>query len=485
VSRKMVAPQIAAFLAALLGAACAPAAGAVRALRVSSNDGTSVANAPDGLQRGLQQPRTSQPLTRGASRATVPVKPQLFFLFLTYSKINNEAVWDRFFATAVRGVDYQALVHCKSEASCRTNIRSLHRFEIIPSVQTQYCFDLVSGTNALLRAALMRAGAGSANDKYIMVSDSTLPVKPFTVIQQQLTADTSSDFCVFPRNEWAEVTERFVDEKPSQKKVGVKHHQWVVLGREHAMLAAEKAGTRQDLMHELQLNMGFKNTGCLDEFWYFAVLFDSFNLSGRPTNIHLKNFNGAPLSTNNYEVQGRCDTFVHWVPRASGTNNNMTRLAEALLKDPGTDITQATDTRPASMSRFSRAALATMRSSPFLFVRKVDEGTAFSGCESLDDAFDSVVFSTPPRALASIASVWRGQGTWLDNKRSPVSITGKDGSIRVIGGSEEMNAKGSYCRDRISVAFKSGYKAQATLSGDGVQLIWHNGAVWGRLVDGT
>jgi len=96
-----------------------------------------------------------------------------------------------------------------------------------------------------------------------------------------------------------------------------------------------------------------------------------------------------------------------------------------------------------------------------------------------------VVFSTPPRALASIASVWRGQGTWLDNKRSPVSITGKDGSIRVIGGSEEMNAKGSYCRDRISVAFKSGYKAQATLSGDGVQLIWHNGAVWGRLVDGT
>lgn len=417
------------------------------------------------------------------------IKPQLFFLFLVYVKINNEAVWDRFFASAVRGVDYQALVHCKSEASCRSNIRSLHRFEIIPSVETQYCFDLVSGTNALLKAALLRSGAGSPLDKFVFVSDSTLPVKPFAAVQRQLTANEASDFCIFPRNEWAEVTETFVNGavRASVMRVGVKHHQWVVLGRKHAMKAIQLAGTRQDLMHEFQLNMGFKNTGCLDEFWYFAILFDSFNLTGHPTNIHLQDFNGSPLSSANYEVQGHCNTFVHWVPRASGTHNNLTTMAQALLKDPGTDMTQATETRPASIARFSQTALAEMRSSSFLFVRKVEDGCSFSGCETLAEAFDNLVFSEPPRALPGGEQevTWRGAGTWLDNKRNPVSITGRDGSISLEGTGSKMKAKGSYCRDRITVVFTNGYKAQATLSADAVQLHWHNGVIWGRLVGGN
>lgn len=441
-----------------------------------------ITGVPRGLDESLKAPKKNipWPFHSGPSDARKFTRePQLFFLFLVYVKINNEAVWDRFFAAAVRGVDYQALVHCKSEASCRANIKSLHRFEIIPSVETQYCHNLVSGTNALLVAALARAGAGNPHDKYIFVSDSTLPVQPFASMQKHFAANDGSDFCIFPRNEWAEVTEQFHD-GTVHMMTGVKHHQWVVLGHEHAAKVVKEIGNHLDLMERFQLNMGMKNTGCLDEFWYFTVLYGVMNLTGRPTTFHLNDFNGGPLKTTLYETQGRCDTFVHWVPRASGHNNNLTRLSKALIADPGTEMTTATEQRPASISRMSMATLLEMRKSPFLFVRKVNDNCDFSGCESLAEAFDSLVFSTPPRPLAGLSERWRGEGHWLDNKNNPVTIQGAEGSISLMGTDASMRAKGSYCHNRITAVFTNGYRAQATLTANGQQLIWHNGVTWNR-----
>jgi len=450
-------------------------------IQIATPQAGPITGAPHGLQQGLEAPHNVQwPFGDGQSTASkVSRKPQLFFLFLVYVKINNEAVWDRFFAGAVRGVDYQALVHCKSEASCRTNIKSLHRFEIIPSVETQYCYNLVSGTNALLAAALARAGAGNSHDKYIFVSDSTLPVQPFASMHRHFTANNGSDFCIFPRNEWAEVMEQFHD-GTAHMMAGVKHHQWVVLGREHAFKVIKEVGTHQDLMQRFQLNMGMKNTGCLDEFWYFTVLYGSMNLTGRPTTFHLSGFNGGPLKTTLHETQGRCDTFVHWVPRASGHNNNLTQLSKALIADPGTEMTTATEKRPASISRMSMATLLEMRKSPFFFVRKVNDNCDFSGCESLAEAFDSLVFSTPSRPLAGLSMRWPGEGNWLDNKNNLVTIHGAEGSISLMGIDSGMRAKGSYCRNHITAVFVNGYRAQATLTANGQQLIWHNGVIWNR-----
>mmetsp|Transcript_102899 Transcript_102899/g.286572 ORF Transcript_102899/g.286572 Transcript_102899/m.286572 type:complete len:490 (-) Transcript_102899:190-1659(-) len=447
-----------------------------------------------GTPAGLKEddaPQAPDPLpervaSSGKAASVDKVQPQLFFLFLVYIKINNEAVWDRFFSSAVRGIDYQALVHCKSEASCKTNIKSLHRFEIISPVETQYCFNLVSGMNALLKAALLRAGMGNGLDKFIFVSDSTLPVKPFRFVYDQLTADTASDFCIFPRNEWAAVSETFLNNPmhSPQTRVAVKHHQWIVLSRNHAEESVRHEGEHQNLMKDFQLNMGFQNTGCLDEFWHFLVLFSSLNLTGRPMSIHLQGFHGGPLSTSDTEVQGHCDTFVHWVPRASGVSNNATRLASSLLSDPGTDMVPASETRPASLGRLSRTALEKLRKSPFLFARKIEDECGFSGCESLAEAFDSLVFATPPRPLQSSETMWRGQGVWLDTQHAPVSITSQDGSVTLVGRDDSMHAKGSFCRDHISVVFSNGFKAKASLSADGRQLHWHNGVVWGRALAG-
>lgn len=457
---------------------------------------------PDNVPPGLSQPGNA--LTPNS--VVQAKKPMLFFLFLVYVKINNHDVWNRFFSQAVSGVDYRALVHCKDEAECRRNIRAGGRFEVIRPVETQYCFDLVSGMNELLRQALTHEAA-HPNDKFIFVSDSTLPLKPFRYMQQRLTVQDgqSSNFCIFPRNEWAEVTESFAGGQAHAPttKVGVKHHQWMILSRTHAEQSVSRGGMLRDLMQVLQLNQGFRNTGCLDEFWHFATLFHQLSLKAEPTIVELVNFAGGSIRTDSYEIQGQCDTFVHWPPRAAGTYNNITKLAQELSVDPGVEMQPPTEKRPSSMSRLSKRALTTMRQSPFLFLRKVDDNAAFSGCHSLPEAFEGLVFADNPGLFVDAAMTWPGQGVWLDNRKSPVTITSLEGSISLQGasrGEEALRATGYYCGDQLSAVFSNQFRATAKLwcrgpstygasfynrvpcsqngSLEPLELQWDNGVVW-------
>jgi hypothetical protein len=409
-------------------------------------------------------------------------QPQVFFLFMVYDKINNVEVWERFLSSGIgKGVNYQALVHCKTEAQCRVHIRS-HLFEIIPSVPTAYCTDLVGGMNALLHAAVLRAGAvENPRDKFVFVSDSTLPVKPLVPMVQQLTSDENSDFCVFPRNEWAEVPQNMPG-GVAVTHLAVKHHQWVVLSRKHAEQAVARSHMHQDLMTRFQLNMGYHNTGCLDEFWHFATLYPELVILEHPsTNIGLAGFNGGSLSNSNYEIQGKCDTFVHWVPRAEGRSNNMSYLAKALASDAGTIMAPATESRPASFSRLSGDALVSFRKSGFLFARKVDNGAIFSGCASIADAFDQLIFKdNPVDVLPGHEMPFTGQGDWLDNQRTIVTISSSHGSVRLRGTGSDMHATGGYCGNTIDIVFENGYRASATVSPNGQWLRWSNGAVWPR-----
>mmetsp|Transcript_43344 Transcript_43344/g.102042 ORF Transcript_43344/g.102042 Transcript_43344/m.102042 type:complete len:507 (+) Transcript_43344:63-1583(+) len=427
-------------------------------------------------------------LTSAAPQILGAEKPMLFFLFLVYDHINHEDTWARFFAPAIQGTDYRALVHCKSEESCRKNIRSLHRFEIIPSVPTTYCTDLVAGMNALLKAGLtLRPSGGSASDKFIFVSDSTVPVKPFATVQRRLTMAEahSSDFCIFPRNEWAEVTGLAAGSGQSMTQVAVKHHQWIILNRKHAQQAVAHASEHMDLMQRFQLNTmsspnTWRNTGCLDEFWHFAALFGSLSFQEEPTSIFLQDFTGEPLATNNFEIQGECSTFVHWPPRATGLFNNMTVLAQALSADAGTLVAPPSDLHPAVIHRLSKSSLLAMRSSWFLFARKVDSNAEFAGCGSLAEAFDNLVFSEEPRLPAGHTATWAGQGSWLDNRRAVVQIRTSEGALELSGAAPDMDAKGSYCGNNMKVVFSSGYSASATLSPDRGSLTWSNGVKWIR-----
>jgi len=310
-------------------------------------------------------------------------------------------------------------------------------------------------------------------------------VKPFSYVYKQLTADTGSDFCVFPRNEWAEVTNYDSTGQGRTVRVAPKVHQWLTLGRPHAEISVQRANEDMDLMRQLQLNMGvgtsaFRNTGCLDEFWHFATVYRDVRVPMGSRDLRLEGFNGGPLSTSNFEIQGKCDTFVHWVQRASGVANNITNVAQAMLVDAGTDMVPASDARPASIRTFGRVSLSSLRESSFLFVRKVEDGATFSGCMSLPEAFSELVFASEPKPPSAEEKDWVGHGTWLDNLWSPVKIEAYQGAIKLKGNSPDMQGKGYYCGNQISVTFISGYKSTAVVAADDKSLTWANGVVWHR-----
>merc|ERR1719262_409136 len=76
----------------------------------------------------------------------------------------------------------------------------------------------------------------SPNDKFVFLSETTLPVKPFAFIYQSLTVDQNSDFCIATTDQWARLASKNIGESA----VLVKHSQWTVLSRYHAELVVQR-----------------------------------------------------------------------------------------------------------------------------------------------------------------------------------------------------------------------------------------------------
>jgi len=425
---------------------------------------------------------------QNSTQTTLNDRPKLIFMFLVYDRINNEQIWNRFFDGAAHTSDYRVLVHCKHADACRKNIQSPQRYEIIPSVPTAPCTDLVNAMNALLKAGVERLGLPrNVEDKLIFISDSTLPVKPFSIVQSRLlSAGKRSNFCIFPTNHW-----------PSTYTISVvKHHQWMILTRSHAVEVLKKS--HEEPVFPLEVANGFSfHDGkpaslCRDEFWYFALLFGTIT---RFPNVHsfpMAGLNGGgDLSISDVAVQGQCDTFVSWgdgfangkVSPSNGKNNNLTALTTLLSKDGGVDQIPPSMQHPATFRRFSFNSIVNLRSSWFLFARKVEDGARFSGCESLADAFSDFVFSVPTKVVHAMPT-WPGSGKWRTASNSTVSIVGTNGTI-AISGVGFFQGSGFYCKRRMEVVFQSYSRKwqSAHLSADGKQLSWDSGhrETWHRI----
>merc|ERR1719326_864201 len=131
-------------------------------------------------------------------------------------------------------------------------------------VPSYYYADLVTPMNALLSEALLQGGPSkNPADKFVFVSDSTLPAKPFAHIYDTLTARTGSDFCVCSVKEWATRREQATtfpyttEGRPVE--MAIKHHQWSILDRNHAEKVAQiwHAGpaVTHDFLMRFQMNL--------------------------------------------------------------------------------------------------------------------------------------------------------------------------------------------------------------------------------------
>merc|ERR1719375_2080081 len=93
-------------------------------------------------------------------------------------------------------------MHCKDRHVCDLELARSNPLSItmVDSVPTYYCQDLVSAMVQLLQAAHQESR--SAGDKFVFVSESTLPLKPFPIVYHQLTTGSDSGFCIYTKNHW-------------------------------------------------------------------------------------------------------------------------------------------------------------------------------------------------------------------------------------------------------------------------------------------
>jgi len=334
-------------------------------------------SADGGVFRNLSQVSTRIPTKQAVAHRQ---KPVLHILFLIRDRMPHAAVWQRFFQLAPPD-SYHIWVHCAQDCDekyLRSILPDAHR---VPTVSTQYCFDLVTPFIQLLRFALYRHQQATVpNEKFVLVSESTLPVKPYDHVYKLLTADDLSDFSTWMSDKWPAA---LVNGKPT---LLVKSSQWSFLNRRHAqkMVQEWRPAPAQATFWSVSVSSEHKSRlfrwefqpalgygSCIDEEAVYATVCGAFDTTEAPTASAVKKCDGTTdVHYPTTQFQGRHRTFVMWREL-----ENTDPLAKALLQDKSSQITLASGFHPSRFVRMSREALASMRVSDYLFARKFEVGS--------------------------------------------------------------------------------------------------------------
>lgn len=306
------------------------------------------------------------------------------FLFMVNDDLPHADIWREFFKTAAPG-SWRAFVHCKDSDGCVRNgvFSNNPGLSQVPTTPTWYCHDLVTAMKQLLSFALgSNAASMGGREKFVFLSESTLPIKPFPDIHSALLLDDNSDICLFPSDQWgsASIDGSFV-------KL-LKHHQWVVLSRDHASLFVRdwvpvnarsewriwlKSGTWQgrskNIFPQSFYYPAAANT-CTDEWAFMATVFGALEpLNGAR---YLPGFGGGHIDMDTRTTQGRCRTWTYW---DNSWDQATTALASQITNDfYGSRLScyPKCHARPATLQKLSDSSLHALRRSPFLFARKFD-----------------------------------------------------------------------------------------------------------------
>jgi len=330
------------------------------------------------------KPLRNQPEEPAPFYTNYEKKRRVIFLFMVNDAVYQPDLWNAFFESGNQS-QYSAYVHCKYSCN-HTMLKKMPALKPVDVVPTHYCHNLVDAMVSLLKGAI--ADGGTKYDKFVFVSDSTLPAKPFEEIFYELGQDDESDFCIFPTDHWGEASYN------NQRVVLVKHHQWVVLNYEHAQVMVHTWGSvdaqgqwsvpiRTPTYSEPLIYNAEKFTRqpianwCADEWAIFATIFGALPDDGKTWGKTIPGYHdrngGSRLMLHGprtKKMQGKCHTFAFWSPEM---DPDTALLAQMIAKGHPDNVMSCWPSctyRPAEIEKLSNEGLVEMRSSPFLFARK-------------------------------------------------------------------------------------------------------------------
>lgn len=371
-----------------------------------------IAGAAAAMASAAVAPPRSRPGGPDGAGTPANVSARIHFLFLQRDTFSFPRIWSHFFQQAPQGtakVWVHCFAHCHAEDPNLSMIPDVH---LVPTVPSEHCKDLVSPMVQLARRALSSdpAPAGWV-EKFVYVSDTTLPIKPFSVVLQTLAAANTSDICLQKKEAWASIKQE------SNEAYLVRHSQWVSLTRGHLSSFVDewpldntaKVDFRRHFIkfngpwgHERHISRSKfdKIWHCADEEAVFAGVFGAY----APGVAGMESFHGfGSLELQESHVyhgrRGRCRTLSAW-------NVTSDPVASALLEDPELEL--VSNKMPLEISHLGTVGMRVLRSMPFLFMRKFAFGAKLPGFteEVLSD--EVVPGSTHQRTLKSdVELLWR------------------------------------------------------------------------------
>lgn len=180
---------------------------------------------------------------------------KIAFLYLTIHNLNQLDLWNIFYT----GNEHLSSIYVHPKQKDRVTDNILRNNVISELVETQWGhYSLVKAMINLLREAIKN----SANYKFVFLSESCIPIKPFIDVYNELTKDNNSYINYNNDNHMYRFEQLCKTDKFIKKTDWYTCSQWCILNREHVNMILETENKYLPL---------FKNVFAADEH-YFIVL---------------------------------------------------------------------------------------------------------------------------------------------------------------------------------------------------------------------
>lgn len=367
------------------------------------------------------------------------------FLFIIMDKLEFEAVWDRFFENAPAS-QYSLYFHIAVPEADRNSTRGtvpLSRWGSVqvPWVPNSWC--ALMGVEVTLLVAALR---DPYNQQFIFLSHNSVPLKGFGYVYRQLglASPGTSKICFASPAQHRTATAETVAQELKRQCVyrdfyrtfnprTLKHHQWVVLSRDHAAAVVRHGHSGLRIWIESWklaapdiANMG---EGCSDEAVPITALLHYIQSEGRSTG-------NSWADMTRLGVEQQCLTFVHWRHCFGNTDfalpepvaRELMTVLETwdmrILTDKDFNFVQSALKRelngyPSIIGNLSSAYLSRLTQHGFMFARKLTPNImveASTGRVALEELLP-VMWAAVDEELAA-QKVW----TRLETAGQPTSI---------------------------------------------------------------
>lgn len=315
----------------------------------------------------------------------------IHFLFMLRASLPHASIWRKFFEQAPAGT-WAAWAHCTDRATCQGDA-SLSAFplRLVMQVPSQWELDLVSPVVGMLRSALEEdraAHPAPGLEKFVIVSDSTLPVKPFAAVYQALAASNKSDFCFNEPLSWARA-------RINSKIFTVpKHWEWLVLNRVDAERLVQE-WIPPVRVHDWQVPLPNGAVVPRDRFQGGATATDEdaiYALTHGAVELDVLNLWTKPAQM---FLNRRCWTYVifpgdvHFMTNPASSDPRVATTASLFADKMLKTVSEGIYRHPVLFQQLSSSSWKVLQRSPYLFARKF-------AADAPPADFASFMFQTQP-----------------------------------------------------------------------------------------